>query len=87
MLGPDGKPLDERAAGTTPRRSPRTAARVYVGIERVHQIVRFDYRQATACARAASRSPCRPACKTLPHNQGIECLAVAAEAACRSPAR
>ena len=75
ILGPDGRPL-KAAAGTTPRRSPRTAAAVYVGIERVNQIVRFDIAKDGLRARGRPIAV-PPGMKLLPHNQSIECLEVA----------
>ncbi len=40
-----------RAAGTTPKPSPRTATRSMSGFERVHQILRFDYGKDGLLAR------------------------------------
>ena len=48
---------------------------VYVGIERVNQIVRFDYGKDGLRARGQPIAV-PPAIKSLPHNQGVECLRV-----------
>ncbi len=47
---------------------------LYVGIERVHQIVKFDYAKNGLLARAQVM-PRPPAFAKLPANRGIECLA------------
>ena len=74
MLGPDGKPLAARgwfdaeslaAAGGT----------LYVGIERVEKIVRFDYAKDGLAARGVPIKV--PAdFKTFKFNKSLECLAV-----------
>lgn len=74
MLGPDGRPLarrgwyDSEALGGD-------GGTVYVGIERVHQIVRFDYGRHGIMARGQPIAV-PPAMKSLPSNKGIEGLIV-----------
>jgi hypothetical protein len=47
---------------------------LYVGIERAHEILRFDYRRDGVRARGRPIA-LPPGVKSLPHNRGIECLA------------
>lgn len=75
MLGPDGRALTERGWYDTESLAEDDGA-LYVGIERVHQIVRFDYAKNGLLARA--QTVARPAgFAKLPSNRGIECLAAA----------
>jgi hypothetical protein len=72
MLGPDGRPLAERGWHDTEAMAVDGDI-VYVAIERVHQIVRFDLSKGGLAARG------RPidlpvVMRTLPSNQGIEAL-------------
>ena len=73
MLGPDGRTLAARRWYDT-EAIARDGDTVYVGIERVHRIVRFDFGKDGLMARA------RPievpaAFRSLPSNGGIEALA------------
>ena len=74
MLGPDGG-RSARAAGTTPSRSPRTAARFMSASSACTRSCASTSARA-ACRARRSRSRCRPAFKTLPSNKGIEALVV-----------
>lgn len=75
ILGPDGKPLKRRGWYDTEALASDGGA-VYVGIERVNQVVRFDI--AKDGLRARGRPIAVPSgMKLLPHNRGIECLEVA----------
>lgn len=75
MLGPDGRALTDRGWYDTEALADDDGT-LYVGIERVHQIVRFDYAKNGLAARAQVVP--RPAgFAKLPSNRGIECLAVA----------
>ena len=78
MLGPDGKPL-AGAAGTTPNRSPSDGGMALCRhrARQPDRALRLSAR--TACARAASRSRCRPASRLLPNNKSIECARGRAE--------
>jgi hypothetical protein len=73
MLGPDGRPLAARGWYDTESLT-RAGDTLYVGIERVHQIVKFDYGKHGLAARGEPlRIP--HAIKTLPRNKGLEALA------------
>ncbi len=73
MLGPDGRMLSARGWYDTESLADDDGT-LYVGIERVHQIVRFDYAKNGLLARAQVVP--RPAgFAKLPSNRGIECLA------------
>jgi hypothetical protein len=75
MLGPDGRALTERGWYDTESLADDDGT-LYVGIERVHQIVKFDYAKNGLLARAQVVP--RPAgFAKLPSNRGIECLAAA----------
>ena len=64
-----------RAAGATRIRSREDDGMLYVGIERVEQIVRFDYRRYGLRARGEP-IPVPPDFKTFTYNKSLECLAV-----------
>jgi len=75
MLGPDGRTLAARGWYDTEALADDDGT-LYVGIERVHQVVRFDYAKNGLLARAQVVP--RPAgFAKLPSNRGIECLAAA----------
>jgi len=72
MLGADGKPITARGWFDT-ESIALDGSYVYVGIERVNQILRFDF------AKGFTRSlgevvPLPPAARKLPFNKGIEAL-------------
>jgi hypothetical protein len=73
ILGPDGKPLAARGWFDTESLAGDDGV-LYVGIERVHQIVRFDYGKDGLYARGQPIA-LPPGIKTLPFNRGLECLA------------
>jgi hypothetical protein len=73
MLGLDGRPLKSRGWYDSEALADDGTS-VYVGIERVNQIVRFDYAKDGLRARGRPIAV-PPGLKTWPHNQGIECLA------------
>ena len=75
MLGPDGRALADRGWYDTESLAD-DGGTLYVGIERVHQIVKFDYAKNGLLARAQV-VPRPAAFAKLPLNRGIECLAVA----------
>ena len=72
MLGPDGRPITTR--GWFDSESLAFDGEIaYVGLERVNQVLRFDF------AKGATRSrgvvvPLPPAAKKLPFNKGLEAL-------------
>jgi hypothetical protein len=73
VLGPDGQSLKSRGWYDTEALAEYDG-RLYVGIERVNRIVRFDYQRDGLRGHGHSM-PVPGAMKTLPYNQSIECLA------------
>jgi hypothetical protein len=74
MLGPDGKPL--AVPGWFDAESLAEAdGMLYVGIERVEKIVRFNYRRDGLLARGEP-IPVPDDFKTFTFNKSLECLAV-----------
>jgi hypothetical protein len=74
MLGPDGKPITSRGWFDTEALA-LDGQLAYVGIERVHQVLRFDF--AKGFTRAPGEIvPLPPAARKLPYNKGIEALVV-----------
>ena len=74
MLGPDGRPITARGWFDTESLA-RDGGAFYVGLERVNQILRFDF------ARDGLRSrgqpiPLPPELRKLPYNKGLEALVV-----------
>jgi hypothetical protein len=73
ILGPDGKPLAARGWYDAESLAERDGM-LYVGIERVEQVVRFDYRRDGLLAHGQPiKVP--PDFKTFAYNKGLECLA------------
>jgi hypothetical protein len=72
MLGPDGRALTARGWYDTEALALDGNA-AYVGIERVHRIVRFDYGRDGLLARGQI-VPVPPEFARMPSNRGIECL-------------
>ncbi len=77
ILGPDGRPLNRRGWYDTESLAETDGA-LYVGIERVHEIVRFDYRGIGLPGRGQPIAV-PPGLKTLPDNKSLECLAMPAK--------
>lgn len=76
VLGADGKPTRSRRNWFDSESLAGDGTSLFVGFERVHEILRFDVRDGL---RARGQPiPVPPAMKTLPLNQGIECLAMPA---------
>jgi hypothetical protein len=75
MLGPDGRTLAARGWFDTESLAERDGW-LYVGIERVNRIVRFDFARQGVLARAEV-VPAPPAISRLPYNKGLEALAFA----------
>jgi len=74
MLGPDGKPITARGWFDT-ESIALDGSLVYVGLERVNQVLRFDF--AKGFTRAPGEVvPLPPAARKLPFNKGIEALVV-----------
>lgn len=74
LLGADGKPLTARGWFDAESIAEDDGI-VYVGIERVEQIVRFDYGRDGLLARGQP-IPVPPDFKTLTYNKSLECLVV-----------
>jgi hypothetical protein len=74
ILGPDGKPITSRGWFDT-ESIALDGTLVYVGLERVNQVLRFDF--AKAFTRAPGEVvPLPAAARKLPFNRGIEALVV-----------
>lgn len=73
MLGPDGRPLAKRGWYDTESLT-ELGGLLYVGIERVEKIVRFDTRRDGLTARAEP-IPVPPDFKSFTYNKSLECLA------------
>ena len=73
ILGPDGKALAARGWYDTESLA-ELDGKLYVGIERAEQIVRFDYRRDGLAARGEPIAV-PPDFKTLKFNKSLECLA------------
>jgi hypothetical protein len=72
VLGPDGKPLAARGWYDTESMA-EDGGTVYLGIERVHRIVRFDIARQGLLARGQPVAV-PPGTARLPANKSIECL-------------
>jgi hypothetical protein len=76
MLYSDGRPITARGWYDTEALAEDGAGTVYVALERVHRILRFDYGKRGLLARA-TLVPVPSEMAKLVSNRGIECLAVA----------
>ena len=72
ILGSDGRPLAARGWYDT-ESIAQDGGTLYVGIERVHQIVRFNYGKDGLLARGRP-IPVPPGLRSLPSNRGLEAL-------------
>lgn len=72
MLGPDGRPLTVRGWWDT-ESIALDGPFVYVGIERVNQLLRFDFSKGFTRARGEVMA-LPPAARRLPYNKGLEAL-------------
>jgi len=72
MLGPDGRPLTTRGWFDT-ESIALDGSFVYIGIERVNQVLRFDFAKGFTRSRGEV-FPMPPAVKKLPFNKGLEAL-------------
>ena len=75
ILGADGRPLRARGWYDTEALAD-DGDTMYVGIERVHRIVRFNFGKDGLLARGVPIAV-PPAFRSLPHNASLECLAMA----------
>ena len=78
ILGPDGRPVAARGWFDT-ESIALDGSTVYVGIERVNQVLRFDFSQGFT--RARGEVVALPlAAKKLPYNKGLEALVIVPKA-------
>jgi hypothetical protein len=77
VLGLDGRPLAARGWYDTEALAI-DGGTVWLGIERVHRIVRFDYGRFGLSARGQPIA-IPPGISKLPNNKGLECLVAAAK--------
>ncbi|CCD88308.1 conserved protein of unknown function [Bradyrhizobium sp. ORS 285] len=74
LLGPDGRPITDRGWYDSESLA-RDGDVVYVGLERVNQLLRYDFAKGGVGARSEI-IPLPPAAKRLPNNKGLEALVV-----------
>jgi len=74
ILGQDGRPLASRGWYDT-ESIAEDGGTLYVGIERVHRIVRFDFGRDGVLARGTP-IPTPPGISKLPSNKGLEAMVV-----------
>ncbi len=72
LLGPDGRPITARGWYDSESLA-LDGTLVYVGIERVHRILRYDFSLGFTRARG-EEVPLPPAARKLPSNKGLEAL-------------
>jgi hypothetical protein len=72
MLGPDGRPITARGWFDS-ESIALDGSLVYVGLERVNQVLRFDFSKGFTRSRGEV-VPLPPAAKKLPNNKGLEAL-------------
>jgi len=73
LLGAEGRPITEKRLWWDSESLTRDGNFVYVGLERVNQILRYDFSKGGTRARGeAIQVP--PALRRLPQNKGIEAL-------------
>jgi hypothetical protein len=78
ILGPDGRPITARRGWYDTEALAEDGGTLYVGMERAHEIFRFDYGKDGVRSRGQPIA-LPPGVKALPNNKGIECLAVPAK--------
>jgi len=72
MLGPDGRPITARGWFDS-ESIALDGPFVYIGLERVNQLLRFDFSKGFTRSRAEV-VPLPPAARKLPYNKGLEAL-------------
>jgi hypothetical protein len=72
MLGPDGRPITARGWFDS-ESIALDGPFVYIGLERVNQVLRFDFSKGFTRSRGEV-VPLPPAAKKLPNNKGLEAL-------------
>jgi hypothetical protein len=73
VLGPDGRPVATRRNWYDTEALADDGGTLYVGIERSHEILRFDFGRDGVRARGQP-IPLPPGIKSLPSNRGLECM-------------
>jgi hypothetical protein len=77
MIGPDGRPITARgwfdSESIALDGSRIYNSQVYIGLERVNQVLRFDFSKGFTTSRGEV-VPMPPAVKKLPYNKGLEAL-------------
>ncbi|MGW1419098.1 esterase-like activity of phytase family protein [Bradyrhizobium manausense] len=73
MLNSEGRPITEKRLWYDTESLARDGSLVYVGLERVNQIMRFDFARGGTRARGEVL-PTPPALRKLPYNKGLEAL-------------
>jgi hypothetical protein len=74
LLGPDGRPITTRGWFDSESMA-LDGSLVYVGLERVNQVLRFDFAKGFTGARGEV-VPLPPAARRLPNNRGLEALVI-----------
>jgi hypothetical protein len=72
MIGPDGRPITARGWFDS-ESIALDGSLVYIGLERVNQVLRFDFSKGFTRSRGEV-VPMPPAVKKLPFNKGLEAL-------------
>jgi hypothetical protein len=72
LLGPDGRPITARGWFDS-ESIALDGSFVYIGLERVNQLLRFDFSKGFTRSRGEV-VPLPPAAKKLPYNKGLEAL-------------
>jgi hypothetical protein len=75
MLNAEGRPITEKRLWYDTESLARDGSFVYVGLERVNQIMRFDFSKGGTRARGEV-IPTPPAVRKLPANKGLEAMVV-----------
>jgi hypothetical protein len=73
MLNADGRPITEKRLWYDTESLARDGSLLYVGLERVNQIMRFDFAKGGTRARGEV-VPTPPGLRKLPYNKGLEAL-------------
>ena len=73
MLNAEGRPITEKRLWYDTESLARDGSTFYVGLERVNQIMRFDFAKGGTRARGEVL-PTPPALRKLPYNKGLEAL-------------
>ncbi|MHC2624075.1 hypothetical protein ACVIW2_006107 [Bradyrhizobium huanghuaihaiense] len=73
LLGPEGRPITEKRMWWDSESLTRDGNVVYVGLERVNQILRYDFAKGGVRARGEP-IPVPSGVRKLPHNKGLEAL-------------